>query len=83
MKPNRYKNSSPWTLLINVIGMPIVLAGLAAYALILYTLHFILFPVMILEIFIEYKNKVIDLPDSSIRKKLMRLLYALYGAPFK
>lgn len=74
---------SPWSLPVNVIGMTVVLAALAVYAAILYTLQFILFPVMILEIFIEYKNKVINLPDSSIRKKLMRLLYALYYAPFK
>lgn len=79
----KHEATPHWGLLKGVAVMLIAYAILIPYCLGLCALHFILFPVMILEIFIEYKNKVVDLPESSIRKKLMRLLYALYGAPFK
>ena len=79
----KHEATPQWGFLKGVAVVLIVYATLIPYCLGLCALHFILFPIMILEMFIEYKNKVIDLPDSSIRKKLMRLLYAIYYEPFK
>jgi hypothetical protein len=79
----KHEATPPWGLLKAVAVMLITYAVMLSYCLGLCALQLILFPVMVLEIFIEYKNKVIDLPDSSIRKKLMGLLYALFYIPFK
>ncbi len=79
----KHEATPQWGFLKGVAVVLIVYATLIPYCLGLCALHFILFPIMILEMFIEYKNKVIALPDSSIRKKLMRLLYAIYYEPFK
>ena len=79
----KHEATPQWGFLKGVAVVLIVYATLIPYCLGLCALQLILFPVMVLEILIEYKNKVVDLPDSSIRKKLMRLLYALYNIPFK
>ena len=54
------------------------IAVLTVYALIMYILQWIFAPFYIAEVFMDWKEKYKDLPNNSIRKRLVKLLYAIY-----
>lgn len=54
------------------------IALLMVYTVIMYTLQWIFAPFYIAEVFMDWKWKYKDLPNNSIRKRLVKLLYAIY-----
>lgn len=54
------------------------IALLMVYAATMYILQWIFAPLYIVEVFMDWKWKCKDLPNNSIRKRLVKLLYAIY-----
>ena len=72
------KRSRSVTGLLAFGAVLLYIAALTVYTLIMYALQWIFAPFYIAEVFIDWKEKYKDLPNNSIRKRLVKLLYAIY-----
>jgi hypothetical protein len=73
----------PWMNVLMPLLIPLVFAVLSTLTVIVYCVHVILAPLYIIDIFVNCRERVEALPDTSLWKKIVRGFYAVYGITIK
>lgn len=77
-KPKKAQENELWATIRHFSLVMILFAIGLAVVMVRYVLHILLIPIYIWDGVVDFRYKVKDLPDTSIKKKLVKLYYAIY-----